>query len=342
MCFFKYPFNVKGYKLLDIDSHTTFLSRDVVFHESSFLFASNDSSHSVTLIPLPISPSTPSSKSLAAPLFIPPPSLPISNDTIVQIHQDFDEEVHEFPDANDVSDAPTQPAVLRRSARPTKPPFYLNAYHCNQVKSAAVPSSSNHVSGTSHPFQSYLSYTNLSPSYKSFCCAISFIIKPTFYHQAIGNPKWQAAMDAEISALEANLTWTITSLPLGKKPIGCKWVYKVKYKSDGSIERFKAMLVAKGFTKKEGLDYIDTFSPLAKMVSVKAVLVVAAVKGWFLSQLDVNNAFLHGDLHEEVHMSLPPDFHSKGASSQVTQDFQSKGEQPQLVCKLNKSLYGLK
>ena len=149
-------------------------------------------------------------------------------------------------------------------------------------------------------------------------------------------------MDAEISTLEANHTWTVTSLPPGKKPIGCKWVYKVKYKSNGSVERYKARLVAKGFTQKEELDYIDTFSPVAKMVSIKAVLAVAAVKGWFLSQLDVNNAFLHGDLHEEVYMSLPPGFHSKGASSQVAQVVQSKGEQPQLVCKLNKSLYGPK
>ena len=86
-------------------------------------------------------------------------------------------------------------------------------------------------------------------------------------------------MDAEITALEANNTWTLTSLPHGKKPIGCKWVYRVKCKLDGSIERYRARLVAKGFTQKEGLDYIDTFSPIAKMVSVKIVLSIATVKG---------------------------------------------------------------
>ena len=117
-------------------------------------------------------------------------------------------------------------------------------------------------------------------------------------------------MDAKIKALEANNTWTITSLPPGKKPIGCKWVSRVKYKLDGSVERYKVRLVTN--TQKEGLDYIDTFSLVAKMVSVKCVLVVATVKGLFLSQLNVNNAFLHGDLHEEVYMSLPPGFHSKG------------------------------
>ena len=128
-------------------------------------------------------------------------------------------------------------------------------------------------------------------------------------------------MDKEIEALEVNNTWSLAPLPHGKTAIGCKWVYRIKYLPDGSIERYRARLVAKGFTQKLGLNYSETFSPVAKSVSVRIVLSLAAVKGWFLHQMDVNNAFLHGDLVEEVYMSLPLGFHSKGVgfSMQVEQ-----------------------
>ena len=129
------------------------------------------------------------------------------------------------------------PHVPRRSTRPCIPPSYLQTYHCNQVASASIPFPSS--SGTSHPIHYYRSYANLSPAYKHFCYSISTVPEPTHYHQVVGNPKWKETMDAEIATLEANNTWTLTSLPPGKKPIGCKWVYRVKYKSNGSIEGTK-------------------------------------------------------------------------------------------------------
>lgn len=134
-------------------------------------------------------------------------------------------------------------------------------------------------------------------------------------------------MRLEIQALSDNQTWEVVDLPAGKKPIGCKWVYKVKYRADGNVERYKARLVAKGFTQLEGLDYHDTFSPVVKMVTVRYVIAMAAQQAWPLFQMDVYNAFLQGDLVEDVYMTLPQGFGSQGETK---------------VCRLLKSIYGLK
>ena len=142
-------------------------------------------------------------------------------------------------------------------------------------------------------------------------------------------------MDKEIQALEKTHTWVLTPLPPSKRPIGCKWVYKVKLNPDGTLERYKARLVAKGYTQREGLDFLETFSPVAKTVSMRVLIALPSAKGWPLHQLDINNDFLHGDLDEGVYMDLPPDFHSKGESSTSTYA-------TPLVCKLVKSIYGLK
>lgn len=115
-------------------------------------------------------------------------------------------------------------------------------------------------------------------------------------------------MSEEIKALEDNQTWNLTSLPPNKKAIGCKWVYKIKYKADGTIERYKARLVAKGYDQQEGLDYQETFAPVAKLTTMRCLLAIAAVKNWSLHQLDISSAFLHGDLNEEVYMQLPPGY----------------------------------
>ena len=112
------------------------------------------------------------------------------------------------------------------------------------------------------------------------------------------------------------------------KPIGCRWEYKIKYSTNGSVNRYKAWLVAKGYAQQHGIDYDEMFSLFAKLTSVHVLLAVAATKGWYLHQMDVKNVFLQGELEEHVYMVQPPRFHS--------------GTNTSAVCHLKKSLYGLK
>ena len=143
----------------------------------------------------------------------------------------------------------------------------------------------------------------------------------------IRRPEWKKAVLEEMSALEKNLTWTIVELPMGKPTVSCKWVFTVKFKADGTLERYKARLVAKGFTQTYEIDYMENFAPVAKLNTIRILLSMAVNLDWPLRQLDVKNAFLNGDLEEEVYMSPPPGFEEK---------FGSK------VCRLKKALYGLK
>jgi len=153
-------------------------------------------------------------------------------------------------------------------------------------------------------------------------------VEPTCFEQTVRNPKWDNAMDEEMVTLDANATWELIALPEDKKTIGCKWVYKVKHNADGSMSRYKARLVAKGYAQTYGINYEETYSPVAKMTIVRVVIIMVATKGWSLHQMDVKNVFFHGDLQEEVYMEQPPGY--------VDQTH------PNLVCSLKKVLYGLK
>jgi hypothetical protein len=152
------------------------------------------------------------------------------------------------------------------------------------------------------------------------------IVEPTTYQEASGILEWQLAMIDELAALERTGTWDIVPLPSHVDPITCKWVFKVKTKSDGSIERYKARLVARGFQQTQGLDYDETFAPVAHMTTVRTLIAVAASSSWTISQMDVKNAFLNGDLQEEVYMHPPPGVDTPSGH----------------VCRLRRALYGLK
>jgi len=159
-----------------------------------------------------------------------------------------------------------------------------------------------------YPIANYVTCTNFSVSHKNFLATITKIKEPKFYNEEARDPQWRAAMEEDIRAFEKNKRWVLQDLPKGKKPISCKWVYRVKYNSDGTLQQYKARLVIRGYHQIEGLDYNETFAPVAKMSSVRCFLLVAITRQWELHQLDVNNAFLHGDLDEEVYMKLPLGF----------------------------------
>lgn len=201
----------------------------------------------------------------------------------------------------------------------TNTPHVLN--HQNQSSPSTVSDK------TLYPIADYSSTSAFTANHQAFLAKITTDFVPKNYKEGVNDPRFNGAMKTEVTALEANHTWDITVLPPGKKAIGCGWIYTNEYNAYGTLERPKARLVVRGNRQKEGLDYKETFAHVAKMNTVRFLLKVAAAKRWEIHQMDVHNAFLHGDLREEIYMELPPGF---------------KTNDPSMVCRLRKSLYGLK
>ncbi|KAL0317318.1 UNVERIFIED_CONTAM: Retrovirus-related Pol polyprotein from transposon RE2 [Sesamum angustifolium] len=187
-------------------------------------------------------------------------------------------------------------SIVRRSLREKRKPVHLNDYkvqlnHCNITSCFIVGASSE---------------------------------EPECYGEAKGYLDWEAAMQDEIEVLRRYDTWELVPKSKHSQPDTCKSVYRLKKKSDGTIDRYKARLVARGFSQSYGLDYEETFSPVAKMVTIRSIFSLAASKSWKIWQLDVKNAFLYGELDREVLMEQPPGFVSK--------------EFPRHVCLLKKGI----
>ncbi|KAL8118242.1 hypothetical protein AgCh_015962, partial [Apium graveolens] len=181
---------------------------------------------------------------------------------------------------------------------------------------------------TQHPLRSFISYNNLSPKFQAFVTSLDKITIPKSVYEALEIPEWHKATLEEYNALETNGTWVLTTLPPGKRTVGCKWIFSVKQKADGSVDRYKARLVAKGFTQTYGIDYQETFAPVAKLNTIRVLLSIAVNKDWPLFQLDIKNAFLNRDLVEEVYMDIPCGFETEYTQGKV--------------CRLRKTIYGLR
>jgi hypothetical protein len=140
--------------------------------------------------------------------------------------------------------------------------------------------------------------------------------------------KWLDAMEDEIKSMSTNEIWDLEEISKGAKTVGCKWVYKTKYNSQENIDKFKARLMAKGYTQREGIDYNEIFSPVSCKDSFRIIMALVAHYNLELHQMDVKIAFLSGNLDETIYMAQPKDFVMKGKKK--------------LGCHLKKSIYGLK
>jgi hypothetical protein len=167
----------------------------------------------------------------------------------------------------------------------------------------------------------------MSPDYYSpSAFTTTALSEPASYHETILYLKWQHAMAEEIAALERTSMWDLVHCPPCVRPITCKLVYKVKTRSDGSLERYKARLVARDFQQEQGRDYDETFAPVAYMITIHTLLTVVSVRQWSIYQFDVKNVFFNGELCEDIYMRPPPEYSVPDG----------------MVCHFRRSLYDLK
>ncbi|KAJ0882624.1 putative RNA-directed DNA polymerase [Helianthus annuus] len=325
--FLGYSTSHHGYRCLDPTTDRIYVARHVRFVESSFPF------EPTTTIP-PVHPPEPYVSSYPNPVPI-PSSLPPQTTNLPKppvIHT-YTRRSNNTPSntSTSLSDTPPVPSTPTdqppSTSSPTPPvstsPVSTSPVSTSPVVPAPPPSRQRPPNLRQNPKQS----KPFNPS--AYHTTVNFLESepPTF---AVANavPQWRQAMFEEYSALMKNGTWTLVPQVPNANIVDCKWVYKLKRDQTGAITRYKARLVAKGFNQQPGIDYHETFSPVVKATTIRVVLSLAVSQRWPLRQLDVQNAFLHGDLQETVYLRQPPGF--------VDQT------KPDHVCLLHKSLYGLK
>ncbi|KAM1175182.1 hypothetical protein ACFX19_028211 [Malus domestica] len=277
--FLGYSSTQKGYKCYNPQLKKLIVSKDVQFHETNSYYSKsldNTSQGEIILDMFPL-PRTemlknvgyqPHTMDLVAPNQLDPHddiNMPVEDETLHNIG----------PEESSEESLPTIPR--RNLSRERHPPARLQDFVTYKPK---------------HPLSNCCSYQKLSPNYTAYLSNISAHEEPQSFQEANQSQVWHRAMQDELHAFDQHKTWSIVPLPKGKKIVGCRWIYKIKFNSDGSIERHMARLVARGFTQTFDMDYKETFAPVAKMNTVRVLLSVAVNKGWPMYQMDVKKRLL--------------------------------------------------
>ncbi|KAM1797964.1 hypothetical protein ACFX12_032087 [Malus domestica] len=348
--FLGYSMGYKGVICYDPQSKKCIISRHVIFEESIFparlrpshsglALAETVHQTSSVIIPFPIpmqspmgqseqdgtsmSNSSASTSSPASDTPTPPSLLPVLDPTQLQVLLPLSE--HSSSNASPVlpvqNPLPSRIQTRLQTGAISRKNYAAYLATFPELNSLQILESCSDMSWSK-------SIPSACPGGFSFLADITEPDEPITFRVASCKSEWQHTMQEEYNALKAQGTWVLVPSPSHRTIVGSKWVYKIKKNPDGSISRYKARLVAQGYTQEHGLDYSETFSPVVRHTTVRLILVLAAQFGWNLRQLDIKNAFLHGDLEEEVYMQQPQGFVDPSC--------------PSYVCKLIKSLYGLK
>ena len=311
--FIGYSKTQSAYHCLDVITKRIYTSRHVSFVENDFPY-SRLSHSTISLLESP-DPNQwcPLSLSILSPTSSPTP--PLSPTTHVSSSPPISTPLSQHHDTPASSSSTiTQPTSPANQPVPTTNPTH--GPPPISLPPTGIITRSKHNIHKPNPKYAHLTTTQPRPH------------EPTTIAQALKDPLWRQAMEAEMASLHHLGTWDLVPPTHGKNLVKCKWVYRIKYKPNGDIERYKARLVAKGFQQRPGLDYNETFSPVVRPATIRTLLSLAVTNNWSLRQLDINNAFLQGTLQEEVYMAQPPGY--------IDTTF------PTHVCKLKKAIYGLK
>ncbi|KAM1296793.1 hypothetical protein ACFX2I_023596 [Malus domestica] len=316
-----------------MSTRRVYLSRHILFDEDSFPFKGlTPPSESVDAqgnhflpsllfnFPLPTtSPESPTFTNIAPPQqVLSAPSLAAA----IESYPDVTSSQTTAPTTETLtqSNPPLEPNLPLGPSPPSNEQVLVNAHPVQET----VPSATGHSMTT----RSQSGVLKPNPKYAMHVAVNNSLVEPTCFSQAVKHQEWREAMVQEFNALQRCGTWSLVPYSSQMNVLPNKWVFKIKRRADGTIERHKARLVANGFHQKAGVDYTETFSPVVKHSTIRLVLSLAVSKKWPVRQLDVQNAFLHGYLHEHVYMKQPSGFIDK--------------QFPHHVCKLQRSLYGLK